>query len=52
LEQAKCWFVLLLENVDPGAASLRPTTMRSHDKFNTTIYSNDDRYCGSAPAGP
>ena len=22
------------------------STMRSHDQFNTTIYSNDDRYRG------
>jgi hypothetical protein len=45
---------LLLEDVDPGAADLRLAAMRSYDNFNSTIYSNDDRYCDPAgsPAGP
>jgi molybdopterin-dependent oxidoreductase alpha subunit len=30
----------------PGAGQLMLGTMRSHDQWNTTIYSNDDRYRG------
>ncbi|HJZ73245.1 MAG TPA: FdhF/YdeP family oxidoreductase [Vicinamibacterales bacterium] len=30
----------------PGDGRLLLTTIRSHDQFNTTIYSNDDRYRG------
>jgi molybdopterin-dependent oxidoreductase alpha subunit len=33
-------------DVDPGKGRLLLTTVRSHDQFNTTIYSNDDRYRG------
>jgi anaerobic selenocysteine-containing dehydrogenase len=33
-------------DVDPGNGRLLLTTVRSHDQFNTTIYSNDDRYRG------
>jgi molybdopterin-dependent oxidoreductase alpha subunit len=33
-------------DVDPGEGRLVLTTVRSHDQFNTTIYSNDDRYRG------
>jgi molybdopterin-dependent oxidoreductase alpha subunit len=33
-------------DVDPGEGRLMLTTVRSHDQFNTTIYSNDDRYRG------
>jgi molybdopterin-dependent oxidoreductase alpha subunit len=33
-------------DVDPGAGRLMLATIRSHDQFNTTIYSNDDRYRG------
>jgi anaerobic selenocysteine-containing dehydrogenase len=33
-------------DVDPGEGRLVLATMRSHDQFNTTIYSNDDRYRG------
>jgi anaerobic selenocysteine-containing dehydrogenase len=33
-------------DVDPGPGRLMLTTVRSHDQFNTTIYSNDDRYRG------
>jgi molybdopterin-dependent oxidoreductase alpha subunit len=33
-------------DVDPGEGRLLLTTVRSHDQFNTTIYSNDDRYRG------
>jgi len=36
----------LPDHVDPGAGRLLLTTIRSHDQFNTTIYSNDDRYRG------
>ena len=32
--------------VDPGEGRLLLTTIRSHDQFNTTIYSNNDRYRG------
>jgi anaerobic selenocysteine-containing dehydrogenase len=32
--------------VDPGEGRLLLTTVRSHDQFNTTIYSNNDRYRG------
>jgi anaerobic selenocysteine-containing dehydrogenase len=32
--------------VDPGEGRLVLTTIRSHDQFNTSIYSNDDRYRG------
>jgi len=30
----------------PGEGRLMLATVRSHDQFNTTIYSNDDRYRG------
>jgi anaerobic selenocysteine-containing dehydrogenase len=33
-------------DVDPGKGRLLLTTVRSHDQFNTTIYSNNDRYRG------
>jgi molybdopterin-dependent oxidoreductase alpha subunit len=33
-------------DVHPGDGRLMLTTLRSHDQFNTTIYSNDDRYRG------
>jgi anaerobic selenocysteine-containing dehydrogenase len=36
----------LPDDVDPGPGRLMLTTVRSHDQFNTTIYSNDDRYRG------
>jgi molybdopterin-dependent oxidoreductase alpha subunit len=36
----------LANDVDPGKGRLMLTTLRSHDQFNTTIYSNDDRYRG------
>jgi anaerobic selenocysteine-containing dehydrogenase len=36
----------LPDDVDPGSDRLLLTTVRSHDQFNTTIYSNDDRYRG------
>jgi molybdopterin-dependent oxidoreductase alpha subunit len=35
-----------LPDVLPGQGRLTLGTMRSHDQFNTTIYSNDDRYRG------
>jgi molybdopterin-dependent oxidoreductase alpha subunit len=36
----------LPDDVDPGEGRLMLMTIRSHDQFNTTIYSNDDRYRG------
>ena len=33
-------------DVDPGEGRFLLTTIRSHDQFNTTIYSNNDRYRG------
>jgi molybdopterin-dependent oxidoreductase alpha subunit len=36
----------LPDDVDPGTGRLLLATVRSHDQFNTTIYSNDDRYRG------
>jgi molybdopterin-dependent oxidoreductase alpha subunit len=36
----------LPDDLDPGNGRLILTTIRSHDQFNTTIYSNDDRYRG------
>jgi molybdopterin-dependent oxidoreductase alpha subunit len=36
----------LPDDVDPGDGRLMLTTVRSHDQFNTSIYSNDDRYRG------
>jgi anaerobic selenocysteine-containing dehydrogenase len=37
---------LLPDDTDPGEGRLLLATIRSHDQFNTTIYSNDDRYRG------
>jgi molybdopterin-dependent oxidoreductase alpha subunit len=34
------------DDVEPGKGRLTLATVRSHDQFNTTIYSNDDRYRG------
>jgi molybdopterin-dependent oxidoreductase alpha subunit len=36
----------LPDDTDPGKGRLMLATLRSHDQFNTTIYSNDDRYRG------
>jgi molybdopterin-dependent oxidoreductase alpha subunit len=36
----------LADDVEPGNGHLMLATIRSHDQFNTTIYSNDDRYRG------
>src|SRR5947208_7370521 len=36
----------LPDDVDPGAGRLALTTVRSHDQFHTSIYSNNDRYRG------
>jgi molybdopterin-dependent oxidoreductase alpha subunit len=36
----------LPDDVLPGNGRLMLATIRSHDQFNTTIYSNDDRYRG------
>jgi molybdopterin-dependent oxidoreductase alpha subunit len=38
--------VPLPDDVDPGDGRLLLATIRAHDQFNTTIYSNDDRYRG------
>jgi molybdopterin-dependent oxidoreductase alpha subunit len=38
--------VRLPDDVEPGEGRLLLTTVRSHDQFNTSIYSNDDRYRG------
>ncbi len=44
--RAEFWSGPLPGDVDPGEGRLMLTTVRSHDQFNTTIYSNDDRYRG------
>jgi anaerobic selenocysteine-containing dehydrogenase len=44
--RAEFWSGPLPDDVDPGEGRLMLTTIRSHDQFNTTIYSNDDRYRG------
>ena len=36
----------LPDDAEPGNGRLMLATIRSHDQFNTTIYSNDDRYRG------
>ena len=36
----------LPDDLDPDKGLLMVTTIRSHNQFNTTIYSNDDRYRG------
>ncbi|MGH3275100.1 MAG: FdhF/YdeP family oxidoreductase, partial [Streptosporangiaceae bacterium] len=36
----------LPDDIDPGDGRLMLATIRSHDQFNTTIYSNNDRYRG------
>jgi anaerobic selenocysteine-containing dehydrogenase len=36
----------LPDDADPGEGRLLLATIRSHDQFNTSIYSNDDRYRG------
>jgi anaerobic selenocysteine-containing dehydrogenase len=38
----------LPDDFDPGQGRLMLATIRSHDQFNTTIYSNNDRYRGLA----
>ncbi len=42
----------LPDDVDPGQGRLVLTTIRSHDQFNATIYSNDDRYPGLKACAP
>ncbi|MEV4411312.1 FdhF/YdeP family oxidoreductase [Catellatospora sp. NPDC049609] len=44
--RAEFWSGPLPDDVDPGEGRLMLTTIRSHDQFNTSIYSNDDRYRG------
>jgi molybdopterin-dependent oxidoreductase alpha subunit len=44
--RAEFWAGSLPDDVDPGEGRLVLTTVRSHDQFNTSIYSNDDRYRG------
>ena len=36
----------LPDDIDPGDGRLTLATVRSHDQFNTSIYSNNDRYRG------
>ncbi|HEY6675922.1 MAG TPA: molybdopterin dinucleotide binding domain-containing protein [Terrimicrobium sp.] len=45
-DRAEFSSVPLPADVDPGEGRLLLTTIRSHDQFNTTIYSNNDRYRG------
>src|ERR1700746_3918007 len=42
--RAECALGPLPDDFDPGEGRLMLATIRSHDQFNTTIYSNDDRY--------
>jgi len=44
--QAEFSLAPLPDDVNPDGGRLTLTTIRSHDQFNTTIYSNDDRYRG------
>jgi molybdopterin-dependent oxidoreductase alpha subunit len=44
--RAEFSLVPLPDDVDPGTGRLVLATIRSHDQFNTSIYSNDDRYRG------
>lgn len=46
LRRAAAGLAPLPGDVDPGLGRLMLATVRSHDQFNTTIYSNDDRYRG------
>jgi molybdopterin-dependent oxidoreductase alpha subunit len=45
-KRAEFWSGPLPDDSDPGDGRLLLTTVRSHDQFNTSIYSNDDRYRG------
>jgi molybdopterin-dependent oxidoreductase alpha subunit len=45
-DRAEFSLAALPDDVDPGDGRLTLTTVRSHDQFNTSIYSNDDRYRG------
>ena len=45
-ESAEFSLAALPDDVDPGDGRLTLATVRSHDQFNTSIYSNDDRYRG------
>jgi molybdopterin-dependent oxidoreductase alpha subunit len=45
-ERAEFSAAALPDDVDPGDGRLLLATIRSHDQFNTTIYSNNDRYRG------
>jgi molybdopterin-dependent oxidoreductase alpha subunit len=45
-ESGKAQFIAHPHVEDDGAQSLLLTTIRSHDQYNTTIYSYDDRYRG------
>jgi molybdopterin-dependent oxidoreductase alpha subunit len=45
-KRAEFWSGPLPDDSDPGSGRLLLTTVRSHDQFNTSIYSNDDRYRG------
>ena len=44
--RAEFWAGPLPDDVHPGEGRLVLATVRSHDQFNTSIYSNDDRYRG------
>jgi molybdopterin-dependent oxidoreductase alpha subunit len=44
--RAEFWSGPVPDDADPGDGRLLLTTVRSHDQFNTTIYSNNDRYRG------
>lgn len=44
--RAEFWPAPHPDDVDPGDGRLMLATIRSRDQFNTTIYSNDDRYRG------
>ena len=44
--RVQCELARLPADADPGEGRLLLTTVRSHDQFNTTIYSNNDRYRG------
>ena len=44
--KAEFWSGPIPDDTNPGEARILLTTVRSHDQFNTTIYSNNDRYRG------
>jgi molybdopterin-dependent oxidoreductase alpha subunit len=44
--RAEFGLAALPDDAEPGQGHLMLATVRSHDQFNTTIYSNNDRYRG------